>query len=678
MNLLRFPLIKFTIGLLLGLVLAYEVSFSLVFSLRLAAFSALIFCVAYWWVIRKETNHWFFDGSVFWTSMVLGVNLMALHTQTNQPSHYYQDPSIFKKTHQIEVVITEKWKSNTFSDRYIAAVQCISNRPQKGLLLLHIHKKTKAIPVKVGSRLRFNSLVMPNTLNKNPYQFDYSRYLKNKQIFGQIYLNPEEIEYQSIPEKSVGYFAATLRQTVVENLQKSGFNAKALPVAMALILGQQQEIDPSITQDYQYAGAVHILSVSGLHIGSLVLFIHFLLGPIPNTKKGRLVKLMVSLTLLALFGILAGLAASVVRSITMFAIIAVGQYFNRSTSIYHTLMVSLLLILLFQPYFLFDVGFQLSYVALFFIVWLQPMLVRLWQPKYKIVQFFWNILTVSFAAQIGTFPLSIYYFHQFPGLFFVTNVLVLPFIGVIMFLGVVVVITAFFSTVPFWMYQPLEMGISLMNAIIHKVASFEAFIFVGIPFNGILLLVSFLMIFTVVFWIQKPTFFRLLAVIVSVILFQLSYFSIKMEFEATQEWVVLQASKQTLICERKGQQIEVVADSTVIKTIATNKVIQQYATGTFSSITKVTPLNNLAYFKGNRILILDSAMVRIPGVKTDILLLTHSPKVNLERILNICQPRKVVIDGSNFKSLVALWKKTCQAKKIPFHVTSEKGYFILK
>jgi competence protein ComEC len=221
------------------------------------------------------------------------------------------------------------------------------------------------------------------------------------------------------------YFASLIRNRIIRNLEKNHFHKTELSVVVALILGQQQDISPEIVRDYQYAGAVHVLSVSGLHVGFILLFITFLLKPIPNSRRGAFVKLITVILFLWAFGLLAGFAPSVVRSVTMFSFVAIGMYLRRSVNIYNTLAISALLILLFQPSFLMDVGFQLSYVALFFIVWLQPLLASIWIPKNKIVQFFWDIITVSFAAQIGTFPMSIYYFHQFPGLFFITNLVIL-------------------------------------------------------------------------------------------------------------------------------------------------------------------------------------------------------------------------------------------------------------
>ena len=215
-----------------------------------------------------------------------------------------------------------------------------------------------------------------------------------------------------------------------------------LQVVSALILGQQQDISKEILKDYQYAGAIHILSVSGLHVGFILLFITFLLRPLPKNKYGNWIRLLAILLGLWGFAIIAGLSPSVIRSATMFSFVAIGMNLKRSTNIFHTLLVSLFIILLFKPSFLFDVGFQLSYLSLFFILWIQPLLSKIWIPKNKILRYFWDILTVSFAAQIGALPLSIYYFHQFPGLFFVTNIIILPFLSIIMGLGVFVMTLA--------------------------------------------------------------------------------------------------------------------------------------------------------------------------------------------------------------------------------------------
>ncbi|VXB10072.1 ComEC family competence protein [Flavobacterium sp. 9R] len=678
MNVLQFPLIKITIGFIIGLITAYYISISANFAFVFILMAFGIVLLANKFTIATTKKNLVFEAAILFLSFAVGIGILVTHTDSNRKNNYSNHPTVYEKANWIEVVVREKLKSSPQNNRYIAYVQNVNNQSLEGKILITTPKTNNTKEIVVGHRLRFKTKLIKTEKPKNPNQFDYSAYLKNKQIYAQAFLPTEDIHYHQALIKDVWYYSATLRNTIVTHLEQSGFDKKALPVAMALLLGQQQDIDPNITKDYQYAGAVHILSVSGLHIGFIVLFINFLMRPIPNTQKGRFLKLSISLLSLALFGVLAGLAPSVVRSITMFSFVAIGHYWRRSTNIYHTLVVSIFLILLFQPYFLFDVGFQLSYAALFFIVWLQPMLANYWTPKNKILQFFWDIITVSFAAQLGTLPLSVYYFHQFPGLFFVTNLLVLPLLSVIMLLGVIVMTIAAFSALPIWCIKPLEWGITVMNSIIHWVASFESFIFTNIPSTFNLMLASYCLLIALVLWWKKKTFKRTALVLSTIIVVQIIFIKNKLDFGNSKEWIVLNTSKKTIICQRIGKEIEVISNDLPSNEIQKNMVLQNYATGTFSGITEQSPLKNVAYFNGNRILILDSSSVYFPNKATDVLLLTASPKVNLERIIKNNRPKLVVADASNYKSLVNLWKQTCNQQKIPFHSTREKGYFYIK
>lgn len=678
MNVLQFPLIKITIGFILGLIAAYYIPFSLPFSLAFVVIAVLNLLTAYWFAVKKNIRGLYFEGATLLLYFAIGIGVLITHTESNHKNNYTNHPEVFQKANWIQVTVRERLRSSPQNNRYLALLQSINAKKSSGKIILTIAKNKNIQAFDVGHQLRFKAQLTPPEKPKNPSQFDYATYLRNKQIYAQVYLDPEAILYHKTLLKDIWYYTSKLRTIIVTHLEKSGFDKKALPVAMALLVGQQQDIDPNITKEYQYAGAVHILSVSGLHIGFIVLLINFLLRPIPNTSKGRFLKLSLSLVSLALFGILAGLAPSVVRSITMFSFVAIGQYLRRSSNIYHTLVVSIFLILLFQPYFLFDVGFQLSYAALFFIVWLQPLLASYWTPKNKILEFFWDIITVSFAAQLGTLPLSIYYFHQFPGLFFVTNLLVLPLLSIIMLLGVIVMMIATFTAMPIWCIKPLEWGITFMNAIIGWVASFESFIFTNIPSTFYLTLASYGLLIALVLWWKKNSFTRLVCTLSSIIILQLVVLKNKLDYGNSKEWVVLNTSKKTIICQRIGKELEVISNDLTNEEIQKNTVLQNYTTATFSSIEKRSPLENVAYFNGNRILILDSSSVYFPNKATDILLLTASPKVNLERIIKDNRPKMVVADASNYKSLVTLWKTTCIKQNIPFHSTREKGYFRIK
>jgi competence protein ComEC len=677
MKVLQFPLARVTLVFIVGIVFTYytQPSPHLVFSSLFIA--ALFSAVAYFWCTKKPHHNRYFGLSIFGLAFAVGMSTQTIHTDAYQKNHFTQLPNIFEQPHTFTIVLKEKLKNTANNQRYVALVNQVDSTMCSGKLLLNINKDSLHHSFIIGNRLQIQGSLYPNMAPKNPFQFDYGTYLKNKQIYGQLYTNATQIKKSFLIEKDIWYYAARIRNSIIDNLKKDGFKATELNVAVALLLGQQQDIDPEIIKDYQFAGAVHILSVSGLHIGFVLLFVTFILKPIPNNKKGSLLQLIVILYSLWLFGILAGLAPSVVRSVTMFSFVAIGQHLRRSVNRYHTLLVSILLILLVQPGFLFDVGFQLSYLALFFILWFHPLLSRLWEPKNKILKYIRDVLSVSFAAQIGTLPLSLYYFHQFPGLFFITNLAIIPLTGFIMGLGVVVMILAYFDLCPYYLSKALEWFLFVIDKIIHTIASFEQFIIKDIPFNSVLLLGSYMLIISSILWFEKRRFQRLIAILVSVIFIQIALLWNKYDSTNQREWIVFNSNKNTLITERIGTKVTLFANDSLLKIGVKNQILNNYLVGNFSHLAAAKKIKNTAFFKGHTILIIDSMGIYPKQQQADILVLTQSPKINLDRLIQINHPKEIVADATNYKSFQERWKASCLKAKIPFHSTSEKGFYIL-
>jgi competence protein ComEC len=678
MKVLQFPLARITIGFLAGILVAYyfQPNLQLVFSFLFVVFCT--FVLAYFFSKRDFVNPIYFGLATYFLAFTIGIATQIIHTDSYQEGNYIHRKSIFEKSHLVSVSLREKLRSSAYNDRYIVLVNQIDDSVSTGRMLLNVRKDSLNHPFDIGTTLQIDGSLYQNRPAKNPNQFDYGKYLEGKQIYAQLYTDVSDIKVGSVIEKDVWYYTSKLRTKIIRNLEKTHFNKAELNVAIALILGQQQDISPEIIRDYQFAGAVHILSVSGLHIGFILLFVTFLLKPFPNTRRGSFIKLIIILASLASFGLIAGLAPSVLRSVTMFSFVAIGMYLRRSTNIFHTLLVSMLLILLVQPSFLFDVGFQLSYVALFFILWLQPLLAQLWTPRNVIANYFWEILTVSFAAQIGAFPLSIYYFHQFPGLFFVTNLVIIPFLSVIMALGVLVMVLAAFDFVPLFLAKSLEWSIFILNKIINSIASLEQFIIQEIPFNWQLLVSVYLLIFATIIWFKKPSFNRLALTLIAIIIFQITYFESHRRIQVQSELVIFNSKKNTMIAERKGENITLFANDSLLKTASKNRTLVSYAMGNFSSLKSKRSLQNLMYYNGNKILIIDSLGVYPKEIRPDIVVFMQSPKINLERFLQTTKPKIVVADASNFRTIQKLWKATCLKAKIPFHATSEKGFYRLE
>jgi competence protein ComEC len=677
MKILQFPLTRITIWFVFGILFSFYTSPNPNFFFITFGISFLLLVLTYFLSENDFIQKIYFGIFTYLLFFQIGIFTQIINTDSYQADNYIHQIKNETDEHSVEVVLREKLKSSVLNDRYIGIVKRINNQESSGKILVNFHKIKGNSKLHIGSNFLITGTVYRHKNPINPDQFDYGKYLTNKSILAQMYADSYQIKISETTDKNIWYYSDFLRNKILNNLEKSNFSKDELHVVAALILGQQQDISPEILHDYQFAGAIHILSVSGLHVGFILLFITFLLKPLRKNKVGNTIRLVTIIVSLWGFAILAGLSPSVVRSVTMFSFVAVGMHLKRSTNIFHTLLVSVFLILLFQPSFLFDVGFQLSYVALFFIFWLQPLLENLWTPNNKITIYFWEILTVSFAAQIGTFPLSIYYFHQFPGLFFVTNLIIIPFLSVIMALGVFVMVLAAFDYVPEITAKILEYSIYFLNKTINWVASFEQFIIKDIPFNWQILLSLYLLIIAVIIWFKKPTFHKLAFALIALFLFQTTFIVTRWNNQNQAEWIVFNIKKNTLITERTGEKVVAFCNDSIRKEIATNPTLKSYLIANFSSISTQKKIQNVFYFKDKKILILDSLGVYAKNINPDIIVITQSPKLNLERLLQTYKPEMIVADASNFKTYIKAWEATCRKEKIPFHATGEKGFYRL-
>lgn len=678
MKILQFPLMKITIWFVLGIV------FSSYFNPNPASTFVFIgiFFVAFIATIYLSKKDFiqkvYFGIATYLLFFQIGCFTHVIHNEFYNETNYVHLIKNETDYHSLELVLREKLKGNEKVDKYIGLVKKVDNKTCSGRILVQIHDAHGDSRIQIGNNIQIYGKCILNKKSLNPNQFDYGKYLNNKSIFGQIYTSANSIKVSDKNDKNIWYYSDRLRNNIITNLQKNNFSKNELQVVNALILGQQQDISKEILKDYQYAGAIHILSVSGLHVGFILLFISFLLKPLPKNKLGNSIRLFTIIICLWGFAILAGLSPSVIRSVTMFSFVAMGLHLKRSTNIFHTLLVSMFLILFFQPSFLFDVGFQLSYLSLFFILWLQPLISNLWMPKNKIATYFWDILTVSFAAQIGAFPLSIYYFHQFPGLFFITNLIIIPFLILIMGLGVLVMVMAAFNFVPMLTMKSLEFCIYYLNKIINWVASFEQFIIKDIPINWQALISLYVLIIAFVILFKKPTYPKIVFAFISVLLFQSTLLITRWEIQNKQEFIVFNSWKNTLITERNGDKVTVYGNQSTIDKLASNTVLKSYLIANSSSITGINKMQNLFYFNNKKIMVIDSFGVYSKQINPDIIILRQTPKINLERLIQVNQPKLIVADASNYNTTIQLWKSICIKKKIPFHATAEKGFYKVK
>jgi competence protein ComEC len=325
--------------------------------------------------------------------------------------------------------------------------------------------------------------------------------------------------------------------------------------------------------------------------------------------------------------------------------------------------------------FLFDVGFQLSYAAVFAIVSIHPLFMKFWRPTYWLPRRVWELFTVSIAAQLGIIPISLLYFHQFPGLFFISNIVIVPFLGIILGMGILVIALALTGWLPTILATIYNYLITSMNGIIEWIASNESFVFKDIYFSWSLLLTSYFLIICGVLFAKHKTGKYGLAFLSAIVALQSVLLYTKVKKEQTNRLVVFHKSRSTLLAQQKGRTLKLFTDSS--KVDLSSYTIKNYKTGENIHTISFKPPQDIFLFRKKKLVVVDSLGVYTNTPKPDYLLLSNSPKINLERLLDSLQPRHVIADGSNYKSFVARWQATAQKRKLPFHYTGEKGAFII-
>ena len=270
----------------------------------------------------------------------------------------------------------------------------------------------------------------------NPFEFDYRKFMLNQQISHQHFIGDRFEKLGNLAENPVETFFIHVRSEILAGLDSLIHDSNANQIAKAILLGQKKNLDKEVSEAYVTAGAMHILAVSGLHVGIVYGFFFLFIKPYRLKVRKRVVYLSVIILLIWGYALLTGMSPSVMRAATMFSLMALAQMKSRNPSIFNAIALSAVILLLYDPFLIYAVGFQLSYLALTGILVIQPFLVKLWSPTNKVVDYIWQITTVSFAAQIATFPISAYYFHVFPTYFAVANLVAIPGAFLMMAFGV--------------------------------------------------------------------------------------------------------------------------------------------------------------------------------------------------------------------------------------------------
>jgi len=305
---------------------------------------------------------------------------------------------------------------------------------------------------------------------ENPYEFDNRSFLCNKNIYGQLFVKASDYQIHLHHQNPVWITAIhDLRDYLSHCFDQSIDDTTAAAVAKALILGDDDDIDTHLMKAYSSCGVIHVLSVSGLHVGIFFILINYLFGLIKKeTKFIKIGKTILIILLVWWYTALSGFSASVLRSAVMLSFVVIGNSLQRRINIYNSLSASCFFLLCYNSRFLFDVGFQLSYISVYGILYIQPKIYGAWAIKNYLGDKIWQMTSVSLAAQLVTFPLSVYYFYQFPTLFLFANLLIIPLITLALLAGFGFLVICFFNVPKIGWYaaKPLAYLLIVINKIV--------------------------------------------------------------------------------------------------------------------------------------------------------------------------------------------------------------------
>lgn len=697
MNWQEYPFFRLIVPLIIGILLSYYKLIPFTISLLYFTISVVILFVLIFLALKRfRIQNIYFQGiSVQLVLFLLGIFIEQHH-------HPYLEEEYFGNyIHNSEAFVVKICEQPQVSDKTIQikvenliAIDSNFKIPVKGMANLVLLKDSSSQSLDYGDVLlvenRYREVEKPG----NPYQFDYKKYCYNKGVKFQQFINKQ---HYLIVRKSDGKSFMSkiylLQHYLLNIINRNIKTEDSRSVAFALILGYRGDISDELQKAYSGAGAIHVLAVSGLHVGIIYMILEKILLLLPFFKTNKAGKTIVLLSVIWLFALITGLPASVARAAVMFTFVIVGKSLNRPTNIYNSISVSAFFLLVYNPFLFFDVGFQLSYIAVFSIVTIQPYFQKIWTPKNKIILYFWSILTVTMAAQIGTMPLTLYYFKQFPVLFIFSNFVVIPASFVAMILGMSLFVFSFIPVIASYLGQLMETTIWLMNKSIVYIESISFSVIREIPFTFLqFVLLSVFLIFLFSFLFRKQKF-SLYASISIGFLFSISLLIDKIQTDTCSELIVFSTKKQSLICISNSKNAQYFADSSLLKSldnvrfqIQSHKIMRRINNFNIKSLLNTSCIKNTEFIKNSEFLFWHNKLLAVVPEyvgndfmqdSIDYIIVFKNSKSRPEHVCNVYKPRMVILAANMSFYKKVQWKKYLIEKKTTWYDISEKGAFIL-
>ena len=683
------PFIRLLLPFIAGIMLQWYVGFSLT-----AIIIAIIcFTIAYF-LFRLFPLALRFKWKTL-QGFILNVMLLSVGTgmtwqkdirhHTEWFGNYYHDNNYLVL--RIDEPLTEKPKSWKATGQVESIIQHDSVITCEGRVLLYFSKDSIPPQLHYGDRVIIHKNLQLIKNSGNPGAFNYEQYAAFQQTFHNVFL--KEKDWVLLQDKDVNGFKQFLfdaREHILSVLRRHANPGKdELGIAEALLIGYTNDLDKDLVQAYSNTGVVHIIAISGMHLALIYVMLVWVFARVPLINRSKLLKVILILSCLWLFSLLTGGAASVLRSAVMFTFISIGKNFVRQSSIYNSLAASAFVLLCYNPYYLWDVGFQLSYLALIGIIAFQKPIRNLIYVKNKFLLMVWELASVSIAAQILTFPICIYYFHQFPLLFLLANIIVVPLSSIILYVEIFLLA---FSWIPFlasWIGKLTSSLVWVMNWIIKRINNISFAVWDMIPATIFSTLLLYAIVLGICGWLlnKSKQLFRL--TLITLLMFTIQYTYKDWQLQYQQKLIVYNTSQHQAIDMISGNDYCFIGDSILLQDGALQNFHLKPARIEFQLIKRKDSLVNIFeqgmfyLFSNKRIVVIDKATRFEPvqqRIDVDMIIISKNPKLYIPQLAKVFNCRQYIFDASNSLWKIDKWQADCSALNLPCYSIPAQGAFV--
>ncbi|MGZ3940027.1 MAG: ComEC/Rec2 family competence protein [Flavisolibacter sp.] len=680
----KIPFLRLLIPLIAGIVLQWEIELPLLL-LTALAFGSFLLLVDFSFARVKAKFRFSYLSGIFIN--LLFASLGGLLVWKNDIRHDERwIGRLNLKDASTVAAINEPLVEKTNSYKATASVQGIYCNKQfkscDGNIIIYFKKDSTTKQLSYGSLIIFNKPIQLIKNTGNPGSFDFKRYSLFQGITHQVYLAPDDFTISpSKRQSSFRRFIYDCRAWVINAIQTSIRSEKEQGLAEALLIGYKDDLDKTLVQSYTNTGVVHIIAISGMHLALIYGLLILLTKPL--AKGGaRWVRLMLIVAGLWLFTLLAGAQASVVRSAVMFTCIAWGEALSRKASIYNTLALSAFLLLAYNPFWLWDVGFQLSYAAVLSIVAFYMPIYKWFYFPNKLLDFTWKTMAISLAAQILTTPLTLYHFHQFPVLFLLTNVVAVPLSSLILFGEIFICAFSWLKPLAIVSGRVIEIMIYWMNSYIEMLESVSFSLWKGFSITVIQTVLLFIVTIAICTWLTERKKWMLWTALCSLMVFMCLRSASLFEAYAQKKLIVYNVPKYSAIDLVDGRGYSFIGDSALLYDDYTrNFHVEPCRVLHRLQENQTLPISCKEFeFGTRRIAIIDCPKHFKPLKEKepiDILILSKNPRVYISDLSASFSIKQIVIDGSVPAWKARLWKRDCDSLNINCFDVVEKGAFVM-